>query len=160
VGDNRGSHGVGGFVENFSASHLGDDFCTSPSFVGETRTRENYNSDVQRSLIDGCSRGVKSDSSFNRFTHVCVCAPGLPPCLGHDLFKGVVHADLFLYIIQIMSILKWFSYEFLNRRMNQFKYLGDDAASKPCGVNSKGDRFGGHAVQNWCLLRMLVLLTC
>jgi hypothetical protein len=46
----------------------------------------------------------------------------------------------------------------LNRRINQFKYLGDDAASKPCAVNSKGDRLGGHAVQNWCLLRMLVLL--
>jgi hypothetical protein len=54
VGDNLGSHGVGGFVESFSASYYfchyylvtRDDFSMSPSSVGETRTRENCNCDV------------------------------------------------------------------------------------------------------------------
>jgi hypothetical protein len=101
---------------------------------------------------------VKSYSSFNRLKHFHVCAPGLPPCLGHDLFESVVGVDLFLYINQTVNALKWFSYEFLHRRINQFKYLGDDAACKTCAVNAKGDRLGRHAVQNWCLLRILVLL--
>jgi hypothetical protein len=165
VGDNLGSHGVGGFVESFSASYFccyclvtRDDFSVSPSFVGETPTRENYNCDVQQSIIDGCSRGVKSDSSFSRLKHFNGCAPDLTTCLEDDLFEGVVDVDLFLYINQMVNVLKWFSYDFSNRRINQFKYLGDDAASKPCAVNAKGDRLGGHAVLNWCLLRMLVLL--
>jgi len=33
-----------------------------------------------------------------------------------------------------------------------------DAANKPSPINLKGDCLGGHAVQNWCLLRMLTLL--
>jgi hypothetical protein len=80
VGENLGSHGVGGFVECFSASYFcryclvtRDGFSMSPSLVGETRTRKSYNCDVQQSIIDGCSRGVKSDSSFNRVTFSRLC---------------------------------------------------------------------------------------
>lgn len=51
-----------------------------------------------------------------------------------------------------------FSYVELNRRINQFKYLGKDANDKPCEVSPDGGKLGGHAVQNWCFLRMLPIL--
>lgn len=51
-----------------------------------------------------------------------------------------------------------FSYLDLNRRINQFKYLVRDANDKPCEVNPEGGKLWGHAVQNWCLLRMLPVL--
>lgn len=33
-----------------------------------------------------------------------------------------------------------------------------DAYDKPCEVNPEGGKLGGHAVQNWPLLRMLPVL--
>ena len=43
----------------------------------------------------------------------------------------------------------------LNRIINQFKYLGSDADNKPCDVNLNAEKLGGHAVQNWCFLKLL-----
>jgi len=85
-----------------------------------------------------------------------VCHPVLG--CGHDLFEGVVDLDLFLCIRHMINVLKWFSLGYLNRRIRQFAYIGEDAANKPSPVNLEGDRLGGHAVQNWCLFRMLTLL--
>ncbi len=104
------------------------------------------------------SGGVKFNSLFNTLTYFHVCQPGLPPCLGHDLFEGIVSYDLALYINHFVKVDKLFSYLLLNRRINQFKYLGKDANDKPCEVSPEGVKLGGHAVQNWCLLRMLPVL--
>ena len=80
----------------------------------------------------------------------------MPPCLGHNLFKGIVSFDLALYINHLVKVDKMFSYLDLNRQINQFKYLDRD--DKPWEVNPEGGKLGGHAVQNWCLLRMLPVL--
>lgn len=102
--------------------------------------------------------GIKFDSVFNTLKNFHVCQPGLPPCLGHDLFEGIVSFDLALYIHHLVSVGKHFSYLQLNRSISQFKYLGTDKNNKPCEVRSNGERLGGHAAQNWCLLRLLPLL--
>lgn len=57
-----------------------------------------------------------------------------------------------------MSKEKNFTYVQLNRRINQFKYLGNDANNKPSEVNPGAGKLSGHAVQNWCFLRMLPVL--
>lgn len=95
---------------------------------------------------------------FNKLSFFHVCKPGLPPCIGHDLFEGIVASDLALYIQHLVKVNKEFTYLELNRRINQFKYQGNDANDRPCEVSPGSDKLGGHAVQNWCLLRMLPVL--
>ncbi|CAM4530069.1 unnamed protein product [Leuciscus chuanchicus] len=58
--------------------------------------------------------------------------PGLPPCLGHDLFDGVVSVDLAMYIKHLVTVGKHFTYGQLNQTISQFTYLGSDANNKPC----------------------------
>ena len=166
IGDNLGSHGVGGFVESFTATYFcryclvtRNEFIESGLSLGEVRNVDSYKLDVQAVQVScsGNSRGVKTESVLNSLEFFHVCAPGLPPCLGHDLFEGVVDVDLFLFINHMVCVLKWFSYDYLNRMIAQFKYVDDDAANKPPAVNPKGDSLGGQAVQNWCMLRLLSL---
>lgn len=99
------------------------------------------------------SGGIKSESLFNELSFFHVCNPGLPPCIGHDLFEGIVASDLSLYIQHLVKINKDFTYLELNQRINQFKYQGNDANDRPCEVSSGSEKLGGHAVQNWCLLK-------
>ena len=44
--------------------------------------------------VDTPYEGIKFESIFNQLQFFHVCNPGLPPCLGHDLFEGVVAYDL------------------------------------------------------------------
>lgn len=46
----------------------------------------------------------------------------------------------------------------LNNRIHKFPFASADAANKPADVPSTGDRLGGHAIQNWTLLRFLGLI--
>lgn len=165
AGDNLGSHGIGAFSENFSTSVHFCRYCeidrasfvADPLAKGPHRTVQSYKDNVQTDDVQQ-KKGVKFDSLFNELSYFHVCNPGLPPCIGHDLFEGVVSYDLALYIKHLVRVEKHFTYVELNRRINQFKYLGNDALDKPCEVNSCSDKLGGHAVQNWCLLRLLPVL--
>ena len=56
---------------------------------------QNYNEAVEE-LQSGSmteSRGLKFDSLFNSLTYFHVCQPGLRPCIGHDVFEGIVAYD-------------------------------------------------------------------
>lgn len=168
AGDNLGSHNIGGFVENFSRSLHFCRYCeidrqtfqSSPVSRGPNRTVQSYKDHLQSNVhVQNLpTAGIKFDSLFNELTYYHVCQPGLPPCLGHDLFEGVVAYDLALYIKHLVTKDKRFTYQELNRRINQFKYLGNDAHDKPCEVNPGSEKLGGHAVQNWCFLRLLPVL--
>jgi len=167
AGDNLGSHNIGGFLENFSGSKYfcryceihKDAFLADPLSRANTRTPESYKEHVQSIAEHSThSGGIKFDSLFNSLSKFHVCQPGLPPCLGHDLFEGVVASDLALCINHLVTVDKQFTYTELNRRIDQFKYLGNDANDKPCEVKPGSDRLCGHAVQNWCLLRLLPVL--
>lgn len=78
--------------------------------------------------------------------------------MGHDLFEGVVSTDLSLYIKQLVTVGKHFTYNQLNRIISTFKYAGADGNNKPCEIRADSQKLGVNAAQNWCLLRLLPLL--
>ncbi|CAM4558223.1 unnamed protein product [Leuciscus chuanchicus] len=84
--------------------------------------------------------------------------PGLPPCIGHDLFEGVVAYDLAIYLRYFIKIKHWFTYTQLNRRITQFAYKDSDCNSCPAPVSEKANTIGGQAAENWCLLRLLPVI--
>ncbi|CAN7995963.1 unnamed protein product [Ixodes pacificus] len=103
LGDNLGSHFIGGFTENFSSSTFICRYCLltrkefreEPCRVGEKRTSGKYDLAVQEVEETSSSvEGVKSNSPFNSLTFFHVCDAGLPPCIAHDLFEGVLSYDL------------------------------------------------------------------
>lgn len=107
---------------------------------------------------ENCVDGVKKDSVFNSLQHYHVCQPGLPPCLGHDLFEGIVSVDLQLYLKHLVAIGKHFTFVQLNRMVSQLKFKGSDANNRPCVIRADGEKLVGSAAQNWCLLRLLPIL--
>lgn len=100
-------------------------------------------------------QGIKSNSVLNKLTHFHVCAPGLPPCLAHDLFEGIVDYDLAMYLQFLVKTRKWFSYDVLNSRIVTFK---GESKNKANVLPTSGTKLGGHAAQNWWLLRHLPIL--
>lgn len=135
AGDNMGSHNIGGFTENFSKSSHFCRYCeiyreafqADPLAKGPDRIPQSYHETTEAASHNvearGCY-GVKFDSIFNQLAYFHVWQPGLPPCLGHDLFEGIVSTDLALYLNHLVSKEKEFTYVELNRRINQFKYFG------------------------------------
>lgn len=65
--------------------------------------------------------------------------------------------DLPLYIRHLVEE-NHFTYLQLNRCKNQFRYEGNDGRDKPADLSPGSDKLRGHAVQNWCFLRLLPLL--
>lgn len=154
-GDNLGSHGIGGFVENFSKSNHVCRFCLAEreelfssnavSGIFAMRTPSNYNSAVSTSNFD---------SLFNDLQYFHVCGPALPPCLAHDLFEGVVSFDLSLYNANISQ---WtFPVDHRNNRIYGFPFKQQDLSDRPSEVNLPKKTLGDHAVQNWNMIRFLL----
>lgn len=112
TGDNLGSHTLSSFVENFSKTSYFCRYClvkrdnvyseNSENVEYQRRTKETYIAGLRKlkeSLSKTSYEGVKFDSIFNKLSNFHVCMPGLPPCIGHDLFEGIVTFDLALYIL-------------------------------------------------------------
>lgn len=170
IGDNLGSHGIGGFTENFSTVEYFCRYCTvtlsefrlDPNSVGQKRTVESYKSAIRdlesNHFVLNNVKGIKFDSAFNDLKYYHVCNAGLPPCLGHDIFEGVGDSDVAIILKHLIHEKGWLTYAELNHHINVFPYLGTDASSKPCQVSVAGDKLGGQAVQNWCLIRLLAVV--
>ncbi len=77
--------------------------------LGPKRTKQSYQNSVSVSEGPEVCDGVKFDCVFNCLKHFRVCDPGLPPCLAHNLFEGVVSTDLASYIKQLVTVGKHFS---------------------------------------------------
>jgi hypothetical protein len=123
------------------------------------RTVENYKvalNFLRDNPSETSFQGIKRNSVFNQLNSFHVTT-GLSPCIGHDLFEGVICYDLALCLNYFVKS-RWFTYEILNSRIQQFEYIGSDAANKPAEVPTSGDRLGGQAIQNWTLLRFLPLI--
>jgi hypothetical protein len=170
IGDNLGSHGIGGFVENFSTCDYicrycdcsRSDWIADGTVQGCFRTKQSYCAAIDTlTKTPECTEHhrIKAQSVFNSLQYFHVCQPGLPPCLAHDLFEGVVAYDLALMIRYFVRTVKWFTYDLLNSRIKQFPYQGSDAKSKPCEVQLSGLRLGGQAAENWTLPRLFGLIT-
>lgn len=168
AGDNLGSHSIGGFTENFSRAPYfcryceitRDEFMSDPNMCGPQRTPDKYDT-----AIDGLQaeanqgiRGIKTNSVFNTLKAFHVCQPGLPPCLGHDVFEGVLSYDVALFLKYFIKKKKWLTYSLLNRRIKQFKYKGSDALTKPSTVHADANKLTGQAIQDRNFLRLLPVL--
>lgn len=176
-GDNLGQHMIGGFVPAFNIEYFcrfceytksdmnqneqnGDGIFTERRW----RTPESYEKHLRkvrkRNLPD--YKGVRSKSQLNGLNDFHVCDSRLVPCIAHDLFIGGVFDRDLAAIIRIMAnTKKWFSYNFLNMRLEGFKCHGVDQGNKPAKLHTGkkvGKKLGGHAVQNWLLIRLLPLL--
>ena len=166
LGDNLGSHMIGGFSESFSCEFFcryclmtKDKFKTEPYESGVLRNVSHYETVVKRLQLQNANmmHGIKINSVFNQLQSFHVCRPGLPPCIGHDLFEGVVAYDLPLFVKHFVDQ-HWFTYDILNARIRRFLYMGCDAASKPPAFSVNGKRLAGQAVENWCLLRLFPII--
>ena len=97
LGDNLGSNWVGSFVENFSVNIQSCRFCLmNKAGIQKNhncclwRTPENYN-EASKTIPEGShNQGIKFSSLFNALDLYHCCAPGLPPCIAHDLLEGLV----------------------------------------------------------------------
>ncbi|KAK3922559.1 Transcription factor YY2 [Frankliniella fusca] len=172
AGDNLGSHGVGGFTENFSSSHY---FCRHCLLTREkynrpggevrlfrNRTKESHNRALQKVKIrkDGTIKscqGVKFDSEFNKLQSFHVTT-GLPFCIGHDLMEGLIAYDLKLYIQHFVE-LGWFDLLKLNELINNFPYSEEDRKDRPVPIKILDKkRLAGGAWQLWQMLRLFPLI--
>lgn len=75
---------------------------------------------------------IKFNSHFNSLQYFHACNPGLPPCLAHDLFKGIVAHELAIYIKHFVEIKK--ASFLLYNKIKNFSYHDEDARSKPCVI--------------------------
>lgn len=134
LGDNLGSHWLGGFSTNFSTNSFICRYCLVEKDCGniyslantaEIRTPASYNADADRAAneANGSSfHGVVGRSLFNVLHFYHVSLPGLPPCLGHDLFEGVIQYDLALLLNELGKGSAEMSIDYLNDVIKTFKF--------------------------------------
>ncbi|XP_077972807.1 uncharacterized protein LOC120330222 [Styela clava] len=163
LGDNLGSHWIGGFVTNFGTSEYFCRYCSvkrsdfsENSIVIETlRTKESYDQSVNQMLlqVSGNITGIKYDCIFNQLNYFHVCQPSLPPCLAHDIFEGVAQFDMAIFI-QCLISKGWFTLDYLNMRISTFHYNKSDSTSKPQILKPNLEKLTGNASQNRAFLRL------
>lgn len=157
AGDNLGSHNIGGFVENFSRS-LHFSLLLSLGALTEQfspikiiyRAMLMYRTYLQQvSSLTLCLTSSLTTTFVSRvYLHVLAMT-----------FLKVLSLMFWLYTLNILlQKTKRFTYQELNKRINQFKYIDNEAHDKPFDVNPGSEKLGGHAVQNWCFLRLLPVL--
>lgn len=165
VGDNLGSHQVGGFTECFSGKYFcrfceitRQEFHSNIVALKALRRKEDVSAAIEQLAATNQQvlsyKGVKFESEFNELEGFHVADPRLPPCLGHDLFEGAVSWDLKAMLLYFESK-GWFTLKQLSSLIDKFAYQRSDARNKPAEVKVGKITLGGHAVQNWTLLRLL-----
>lgn len=166
LGDNLGSHGIGGFLESFSKTKYFWGFCkvTRDSFMtdfismGQCRTMKNYSDNPKHIEVQGLdsSGGIKFDSSFNRLQSFHVTT-GLPPRMAH-VFEGVVPYDLSLILQNLAMEMKWFTIEEHNITEN-IKLKSRDSKNRPRKVSREGScKVSGAPIEASYLIRFLHVL--
>lgn len=164
LGDNLGSHQIGGFVENFSTSDYFCRFCyvsrndlqAGNLFPKDRRSYKTYIQDLSylESSNNDVYRGVKMDSCLNSLNFYHVTNPGLPPCLAHDLYEGIIPKDL-QRIIDYLVLKNWFTYNYLNVKIQKICFFGKQYLNLP--AIKKGKRIIGSASEIMKLVLILPL---
>lgn len=161
LGDNLGSHQIGGFCENFSTTPYICRYCyiekknievTKSDF--NLRSKELYELDVDLQLITNKNhyKGIKRRSILNSLSNYHVCAPGLPPCLAHDILEGVVQYDLMLGLNDLMRK-ESFTIDVLNSSFKKLK-ICDGSINFP-NFKEKCEKLPGTAHENLLILQLL-----
>lgn len=164
-GDNLGSHFLGGFSENFSLTQFFcrycyktfDSFHSEPFDSAETINYQEYckcATTYAETLNLKSSKGVKLNSIFNEIDNFNVVMPGLPPCLGHDIFEGVAKYDIPL-IINYFIKNGFFSESYLNFTMKRLFTKISDCTYIP--YKYKCTILPGHGMQNMYFTILLPL---
>lgn len=163
AGDNLGSHQIGGFSESFGSKNYVCRFCykLGCSYVCneefKLRTPQSYDDDVDFALTtDQVYLGVKSQSALNLIDNYHVCNFGLPPCLAHDLFEGVIQYDLPLLLDKLVHE-KHFSYDLLNQNIKNINFTQGFVKNIIPSLK-KCDKLIGTASQNLYLINILPFL--
>uniref|UniRef100_A0A1B0D2M7 Uncharacterized protein n=1 Tax=Phlebotomus papatasi TaxID=29031 RepID=A0A1B0D2M7_PHLPP len=165
LGDNLGSHQIGGFVENFSTSHYfcricyitRSEFKTNENLTARLRTVESHEKDLSdlKNSDTNNHRGVKFNSIFNELTHYKITNPGMPPCIAHDFFEGIIPLDLCL-IFKYVVRKGWMSYTTLIYLIKfYFKDLNLKASIK---MRPNFSNILGRAYDIWCLIQIIPLI--
>ncbi|KYN50145.1 hypothetical protein ALC62_00173, partial [Cyphomyrmex costatus] len=162
IGDNLGSHFIGGFNENFNMSGYFCRFCHINKIKENSqlitskfkkRTVETYKEDINNIVNDNqASRGIKSNSVFNNLNFFHVCQPGLPPCISHDLFEGIVQYDVML-IINELVVKRVLTYEYINDKLSNIYFQNEEKIYLPS--IKKSEKLNGTHSQNMKLLNIL-----
>jgi len=139
--DNLAAHSLAGFVESFRAEYVCR-FCTATQEQFQAhgvsegaftlRTKDDHDHIVQ-DVVHGVSPseyGVKRDCVLRQHLHHFHPITGFPPDVLHDLLKGLVPVELVLCIQEMISR-KYFTLEYLNRKIASFSYQHTDKVDKP-----------------------------
>lgn len=160
LGDNLGSHQIGGFTDNFSKSTHFCRFCEitrkelkSGNYkIRNLRDRINYEINYRKAVENNkICFGVKRNSPLNNLQFFHVCNPGLPPCSAHDLYEGIIPFDLAMAIKYFISE-NWFSYDELNDRIKNFRFCNEEKQTIPPVTDGK--KLTGNASE----MRRLLLI--
>ncbi|XP_043463963.1 uncharacterized protein LOC122499583 isoform X1 [Leptopilina heterotoma] len=162
LGDNLGSSEIGCFTKNFSKSTYFCRFCNitrksllSNDFtINDLRNRWSYtvcsrNAEKTKKLC----LGVSGNSPLNCLKHFHVCNPGLPPCIAHDLYEGIVPYDLMLIVKDLLKK-RWFRIGYLNFHIQNIKLSTDPSGDNVPIINIKKNKISGTATE----VRKLLLI--
>ena len=162
AGDNLGSNFIGGFICSFRLGSPCCRVCTSEVNVlecynrYELRDEESFNTCMNNVEADDDLRhcnGIKMEVPFNNLKEFH-STTSLPPCCAHDLLQGIIRSDFIVYLNYFCKNKKYFNLDFLNRRIDSFKFKGRDNTVRPSHVEH-GKPLNGSASQIWCFLRFL-----
>ncbi|KAJ8685581.1 hypothetical protein QAD02_021374 [Eretmocerus hayati] len=162
-GDNAGSHDVGGFPKGFSRTIFFCRFCpiTLAEFLKDPQNRKPLRTPTD---YDECALkaeatnkpccGIRCRSFLNDLNYYHAGAPGLPPCIDHDVNLGLVAYDMRLVIKHFVKE-RWFKIGFLNFRLNDIKVLKRHDCHIPI-INLTGD--GKKLVGSMAQMAKLILI--
>lgn len=161
TGDNLGSHQIGGFVQNFSTTAYFCRYCYANKVVPRKTTSfplrsvTSHDVDVAMALTSGQQvNGVKLDSVLNKCKYFHICNPGLPPCLAHDVFEGVLQYDFMLCINSLVTK-KVFTLDLLNQKLQNKKLrFSHEFKHEKVPILKKGNKLIGSASEN---LRVILI---
>jgi hypothetical protein len=166
LGDNLGSHMMTGHCENFRAMYFCRfceiDMVSFQNGINDApaRTREKNEAYANQNSINNKSNnvmGIKTHAVLNELRYFNT-VDNFPPCVAHDIYEGVIQYDLPLAINYFVNERGIFSYDYINRRLEQVRFRGADAGDPPHTIANKCYKLAGHAVQNWNFLRFMPLL--
>ena len=170
TGDNLGCHGAGCFYECFSTPEQVCRFCLTGRFDYQGifndrtftyRTKEAHDVHVARVQRDPKylrAYGVKGPSKLNELQHYHIIW-GMPSCIAHDLFEGIVPETIILVLKRLVGR-KLFTYKYFNEKLKTFEYADVDKPNKPLPllIVQGQPKLKGTQSQMWCLLRLLPLV--
>lgn len=124
-GDNLGSNDLGGFIKKFNGGcccrqceRSVKDFRENIFLAKPLRKVATYNENLaQARELHKSVKGVQDDCPFNALEHYHVCLPGLPGCIGHDVFEGFAKEDVHEGLFYFIDEKKWFTLKLLNTRI-------------------------------------------